>query len=50
MKKDIININSTLPTINKTYSSFDILGKTVGRYFDYKGELLRFADWFTPTL
>lgn len=27
---------STLPVATRTYESFDILGKTIGRYFDYK--------------
>lgn len=27
---------TTLPTVKTAYESFDILGKTVGRYFDYK--------------
>jgi len=27
---------TTLPTVKTAYDSFDILGKTVGRYFDYK--------------
>ena len=38
MKKDILNLKSTLPVMNKPYDSLDILGKTVGRYFDYKKE------------
>jgi len=27
---------TTLPTVKTAYDSFDILGNTVGRYFDYK--------------
>lgn len=27
---------TTLPTVKTAYDSFDILGKTVGRYFDYQ--------------
>jgi len=38
MKKDIVNLKTTIPTINKTYNSFNIVGQTVGRYFDYKRE------------
>ena len=38
MKKDIINLKTTLPTVNKTYFPLDTFGKTVGRYFDYKKE------------
>jgi len=38
MKKDILNIKSTLPTIKKTYSNLDVFGNTFGRYFDYKRE------------
>ncbi len=38
MKKDIINLKTTLPTVNKTYFPLNAFGKTVGRYFDYKKE------------
>ncbi len=31
-------ITSTLPTVSKVYAPLDILGNTVGRYFDYKRE------------
>ena len=38
MKKDILNISSTLPSLNKVYTPLDIWENTVGRYFDYKKE------------
>ncbi len=38
MKKAITTIESSLPTINKNYDKFDIIGNTFGRYFDYKRE------------
>jgi hypothetical protein len=36
MKKDITNIASSLPSLNKLYAPLDIVGNTIGRYFDYK--------------
>ena len=38
MKKDILNISSTLLSLNKVYTPLDIWENTVGRYFDYKKE------------
>ena len=38
MKKAMTTITSTLPTVSKVYAPLDILGNTVGRYFDYKRE------------
>ncbi len=38
MKKDILDLKTTLPTVNKTYFPLDTLGNTIGRYFDYKKE------------
>ncbi len=38
MKKEILNLKSTLPTVDDTYSNVDVLGNTFGRYFDYKKE------------
>jgi len=38
MNKDILNLNSTLPSLNKVYAPLDVWGNTVGRYFDYKKE------------
>jgi len=38
MKKDILNIKSTLPTIDKSYSILNPIDATIGRYFDYKKE------------
>jgi len=38
MKKDILNIKTTLPTVNKTYSVFNPINATIGRYIDYKRE------------
>ena len=38
MKKAMTIITSTLPTVSKVYAPLDILGNTVGRYFDYKRE------------
>ncbi len=34
----MMTIQSNLPTISKVYAPLDIVGKTVGRYFDYKRE------------
>ena len=38
MKKDILNVTSNLPSLDKTYAPLDVWGNTVGRYFDYKKE------------
>jgi len=38
MNKDIVNLNSTLPLLDKVYAPLDVWGNTVGRYFDYKKE------------
>jgi len=38
MNKDILNINSNLPSLDKVYAPLDAWGNTVGRYFDYKKE------------
>ena len=39
MKKDILNLStSSFPTTSGGYDALDIVGNTVGRYFDYKRE------------
>ena len=38
MNRDILNLNSNLPSLNKVYAPLDVWGNTVGRYFDYKKE------------
>jgi|GEM_PF-1885210 len=38
MNRDIINLKSNLPSIDKVYAPLDAWGNTVGRYFDYKRE------------
>ena len=38
MQNEMMTITSKLPTVNKVYAPLDIVGKTVGRYFDYKRE------------
>ena len=38
MKKTITTINSSLPSVSKSYAPLDFIGNTFGRYFDYKRE------------
>ena len=38
MNRDILNLNSTLPSLDASYAPLDVWGNTVGRYFDYKKE------------
>jgi len=38
MNRDILNVTSNLPSLDKTYAPLDVWGNTVGRYFDYKKE------------
>jgi len=38
VNKGILDIKSTLPSLDTVYSPLDFVGNTVGRYFDYKKE------------
>lgn len=38
MRYELDTLKSSMPTLNKSYSPFDIIGQTIGRYFDYKVE------------
>ena len=38
MKKTLTTINSSLPSFSKVYAPLDFVGKSFGRYFDYKRE------------
>lgn len=38
MKYDIETLKSNIPTVSRSYGTFDIVGQTFGRYWDYKKE------------